>query len=147
MRARNEWYVPAVAALLGWGVTAGCGDAPPTPVVTATGLEEVRVDLAHSNGLDATIVVISNGAALTLALRDIGDGGYGPWVIGSFPNPAILSPTSASHEAPSSGLDGDFGKDLFGFEAVTAGQTSVRFTATRSWSGDTETFTVTVIVT
>ena len=53
----------------------------------------------------------------------------------AFPDAAVLKSTGTKHQA-GGGLSGDFGSDVFSFEAVAAGQTSIQATATRSFSGE-----------
>ena len=87
------------------------------------------------------------GEQLTVALTSHGDGGFSDWTIASAPDSRILASTSSEHQPPPPGAGvGNFGTDVFDFQAVAAGNTSVVATAARSWSGETLTFSVTVTV-
>ncbi len=98
----------------------------------------------ESNG--ATIVM-GIGDQLTMSLTSHGDGGYSNWTIASAPDSAILAPTGSSHQPPPPGAGfGNFGTDVFAFQAVGFGKTSAVATAVRPWSGETLTFSVTVTV-
>lgn len=92
-------------------------------------------------------IVMDVGEQLTLALTSHGDGGYSNWTLASPPASGILTLTSSGHQPPPAGSGvGNFGTDLFEFQAVAAGGTSAVATAVRSWSGETLTFSVTVTV-
>jgi predicted secreted protein len=99
----------------------------------------------QSNG---TTVVMGVGEHLTVALMSAGDGGYSNWSIASAPDSKTLASTSSEHQPPPPGaLPGNFGTDVFNFEAVAAGTTSVVATAVQPWAGgDTATFSVAVTV-
>lgn len=100
--------------------------------------------------LDAngSTVSLAPGQKLTLRLRNLGDGGYGAWVLATSPDAAILRLGSSTHEPPAPGAPlGNFGQDVFAFQALAAGETRVVATATRPWKGgETETFTLSVVV-
>ncbi len=90
-------------------------------------------------------VVIRIGQDLAVTLRSLTDGGYSRWSLATPPDPALLEPTGSRH-LPGSGTPGDGGKDVFTFRGVSAGQTSLVATATRAFSGETETYELTVVV-
>jgi predicted secreted protein len=100
--------------------------------------------------LDAngTTVSVAAGRTLTLRLRNLGDGGYQAWALSASPDAAVLRLASSAHEAPGPGAPlGNFGQDLFVFQALAPGQTRLVATATRPWKGgETETFTLSVTV-
>jgi predicted secreted protein len=105
---------------------------------------------AQAVTLDAngTTVSATVGRTLTLRLRNLGDGGYQPWVLAAPPDPAVLRLTSSSHEEPGPGaLLGNFGQDVFTFQALAPGLTKLVATATRPWQGGgTETFKLSIVV-
>jgi predicted secreted protein len=92
-----------------------------------------------------TITVIK-GQTITITLGNPGDGGY------QFDTPqydsSILKLTDHTHISPTSGLLGDFGKDVFEFQALSVGQTKLDITASRSFqAGSTiSEFSATVVV-
>ena len=88
-----------------------------------------------NDNLNGTTVQLKKGDPVTVTLRSLGDGGYSNWVISAVPDAAVLKSTGTKHQA-GGGLSGDFGSDVFSFEAVAAGQTSIQATATRSFSGE-----------
>jgi predicted secreted protein len=92
-----------------------------------------------NENLNGTTVELKAGDPLTVTLRSLGDGGYSDWVLTGLPDPAVLKSTGSKHQA-GGGLTGDFGSDVFSFEAVKAGQTSIQASATRTWSGETVNF-------
>ncbi len=107
-----------------------------------------------SNGRTVTIgeesgttIVMGVGDQLTVALTSHGDSGYSNWTIARAPDSGILLSTSSEHQPPppTAGA-GNFGTDVFNFQAVATGNTSAVASAVRSWSGETLTFAVTVTV-
>ncbi len=99
----------------------------------------VYVDEA-SNG---RTVVIRVGQDLGITLRSLTDSGYSTWSLAMPPDPALLERTGSRH-LPGSGAPGDGGMDVFTFRGVSAGRTSLVATATRTFSGETETYALTV---
>lgn len=98
----------------------------------------------QSNGAN---VPLSVGEGLTVVLRSLGDSGFPNWTITTSPDHAVLKSIAAEHQPPSSGRPGDFGKDVFTFQAVAAGQTSLTASTTQPWpAGDTASFAVNVQV-
>ena len=96
---------------------------------------------------NGTTIGMGVGEQVTVALTSPGDSGYSNWTIASTPDSGVVAWTSSEHQAPPSGAGpGNFGTDVFDFEAVAAGSTSVVATAVRPWSGETLTFSVTVTV-
>jgi len=96
---------------------------------------------------NGTTIGMGVGDRLTVALTSPGDGGYSNWTIATAPDSGILALTGSAHRPPPPGAyPGNFGTDVFDFEAAGAGSTSVVATAVRAWSGETLTFSVTVTV-
>ena len=115
---------------------AACQGGHPTPGVGGLAFDE------RSNG---KTVVLPLNQELTITLTSLGDGGYSNWSVATPPDQETLETTASSHQ-PGSGLVGDFGKDVFKFRGVKAGQTSILANAGRSFSGETQTYSLTVIV-
>jgi predicted secreted protein len=117
----------------------------PTPTPSPTPAPKKSVSLDESS--NGTGVRLSVGTYLIVTLRSPGDGGYSNWSVTLPPDQAVLSSVSAEHQEPTSGLPGDFGKDVFTFRAVGSGHTSLVASATQPWAGGgTVTFTLDVQV-
>jgi hypothetical protein len=87
------------------------------------------------------------GQTLVVDLRNSGDGGYDNWVLAAAPAITVLRLTQAWHEPPPAGAaPGNFGRDMFVFDAVGVGTTQLGATATRPFSGETSTYTLDVVV-
>jgi predicted secreted protein len=120
-------------ASLAWA--AACGSGGSTQLVTVH---------EQANG---TTVVVPLGQTLVVDLRSGGGGGYDNWVLASAPAIPVLRLTQASHEPPPAGAaPGNFGRDVFVFDAVGIGTTQLGATATRPFSGQTATYTLNVVV-
>ena len=97
----------------------------------------------RDNGREYTV---HPGERFTLNLRDPGDGGY------SFLTPvydgAVLKMVGEHRTAPSEPRRmGDFGRMVYEFEAVKAGQTTLTVPIKRPWEKNSETFLkITILV-
>jgi predicted secreted protein len=97
----------------------------------------------RDNGREYTV---HPGERFTLNLRDPGDGGY------SFLTPAydgaVLNMVGEHRTAPSEPRRmGDFGRMVYEFEAVKAGQTVLTVPIKRPWEKNSETFLkITILV-
>jgi predicted secreted protein len=124
-------------ASLAWA--AACASSGPT----FTGGQQVTVN-EQANG---TAVVVPVGQTLVVDLRSAGGGGYDNWVLAGAPAIAVLRLKQASHEpAPAGAMPGNFGRDVFVFDAVGVGTSQLRATATRPFSGETATYAIDVVV-
>ena len=131
----NDYFCNDCVAACHGASRIDCAPAP-TPAPTS----DVAVDATASG----TTVSMKVGQSLTVSLGSLGDAGYSNWAISTAPDASILASVSSQHLAGNPNLVGDFGTDVFKFQAQQAGQTSLTATATRSWSGETQTFTVTL---
>lgn len=106
---------------------AGCGGAS-----TPEGPNPMRVDARA----DGSSVAMTAGQRLLVTLANLGDGGYSSWGITTPPDPAILTSVASWHANPGPGAPpGNFGTDVFEFEAVGPGSTSFVATAAQLWTG------------
>lgn len=138
MKGSAQWWSAVLACvLLSAAGCVGTRDQPATPTPQGVKVSE------QANGTTVTLAV---GQALAVELRSLGDGGYGPWVLTTAPAPAILRLARATHEPSTSGRLGDFGRHVFGFDAVAAGRTRLVATATRPWNGEAVTYSLDVTV-
>ena len=107
----------------------------------------------HMKTIELTLIdqgkteTLEGGQIFTVTLGNPGDGGY------RFDAPkfdtAVLQFKSQRHIQPApDALDGDFGRDVFEFEAIHAGQSKIDITASRPWEkgNGTSMFSSTVIV-
>jgi predicted secreted protein len=128
-----------LCSVVAWSLACTPGAAqrasPPAPA-----------DVLVGNQANGTAVTLQAGQKLTVELRSLGDGGYTNWAITTPPSPGVLALTASTHEPPSAAQPGNFGKDLFVFEARAPGETPFVATATRPWSGESATFTLDVTV-
>jgi len=98
----------------------------------------------QSNGASIPLTV---GENLAVTLKSLGDSGFPNWTVTTSPDHAVLKSMAAEHQQATSGLLGDFGKDIFKFQAVAPGQTSLIASAAQPWSGGaTVTFTLAIQV-
>jgi predicted secreted protein len=95
---------------------------------------------------DGSTVVAVKGEEFKIAIRSAGDGGYSNWALVASPSASIVLLVRSYHEAPISGLAGDFGRDVFEFRAVGAGTTKASFSAARSFSGESQREVITLVV-
>lgn len=125
--------LPATIALLLLGGAVACTvtvTPGPSQFQSSSGRPQVRLDLSDAG----RTVGIAVGQVFTITLPSAGPG---DWVISSLPDAAIASPFSSGF---TSGPQG--GLQVFGFQAVAAGTTSLQLSA----SGQSP-FMVTVSVT
>jgi predicted secreted protein len=123
-RSACRWLVVAWLA----GVVAGCASE------RRTAWGNVIVD-DPENG---TTVTVSAGQTLAVGLRSYGDGGYTPWALATPPDPSALRLLRTGNASiHGGGRPGDFGRDIFVFEAVGAGTTRIVETTSRPWDPST----------
>ena len=71
---------------------------------------------------NGTTIAMGVGEQLTVALTSHGDGGFSNWTIASAPDSRIVAWTGSEHYPPPPGAGvGNFGTDVFEFQAVAAG--------------------------
>jgi predicted secreted protein len=103
-------------------------------VLCAASLASCGGGVQLNDNLNGTTVRLKAGDPVTVTLRSLGDSGYSNWVVSAAPDPAVLKSTGSKHQE-GGGLSGDFGQDVFSFEAVAAGETSIQASASR-FSGE-----------
>ena len=98
---------------------------------------------AYDNG---RVIQVTRGQVFTIKIGNPGDGGY------IFNNPSydtsVLTLTNHTHTNPSIIIPGNFGDDVWEFQALNSGSTKIDITASRQWTGgDTANmFSATVVV-
>ena len=108
-------------------LTCGSSVVSPIPVNPSNELQLTSND----NG---KTINVSNGQIIVITLRNPGDGGY------QFDTPnydsSILKLISHTHNTPASTtpiIVGNFGTDVFKFQALNSGTSQIKITASRSW--------------
>lgn len=112
-----------------------------SPGCRSTG--RVEIDEAD-NGVD---VVLNGGDSLLLSLESNPTAGYG-WEIAEI-DQSILREASHEYEAESSDLVGSGGREIWRFDALAAGSTTLQLEYRRPWEEGVEpekTFSVQVVV-
>jgi inhibitor of cysteine peptidase len=93
-------------------------------------LKQVSVD-ASSSGKQ---IEIAAGGSLAVTLDSNATTGYS-WELKGIGNPAILEKTDNKYEAPTSGLIGAGGKEVWTFKALKAGTTTLSMEYSQPWEG------------
>lgn len=93
-------------------------------------LKQVSVD-ASSSGKQ---IEIAAGGSLAVTLDSNATTGYS-WELKGISNPAILEKTDNKYEAPTSGLIGAGGKEVWTFKALKAGTTTLSMEYSQPWEG------------
>ena len=106
--------------------------------------KQVSAD-ASSSGKQIEIAV---GGSITVTLDSNATTGYS-WEFKGISNPAILEKTDNKYEAPTTGLMGAGGKEVWTFKALKAGTTTLSMEYSQPWEGGQKganSFNVTVVV-
>lgn len=115
--------------------------------VTACGSERPWGDVTVFDAADGATVTVAVGQTLAVGRHSAGDGGYSPWSLAAPPDPAVLRLVRTGNDRSRHANPGDYGRDIFVFEAVGAGTTQVVETTSRSWDPSSlMTFTLGVVV-
>jgi inhibitor of cysteine peptidase len=105
--------------------------------------KQVSAD-ASSSGKQIEIAV---GGSITVTLDSNATTGYS-WELKGISNPAILEKTDNKYEAPTSGLMGAGGNEVWTFKALKAGTTTLSMEYSQPWEGGQKgasSFNVTVV--
>ena len=104
----------------------------------------VSVD-ASSSGKRVEVFV---GSSFTVTLDSNATTGYS-WELKEISNPAVLEKTDNKYEAPTSGLMGAGGKEVWTFKVLKAGTSTLTMEYSQPWAGGQKganSFNVTVMV-
>ena len=107
-------------------------------------LNQVSVDESSSGKQ----VEIAAGGTLTVTLESNVTTGYS-WELKQIGDTSILQKTDNKYEAPTSGLVGAGGKEVWNFKALKAGTTTLSMEYSQPWAGGqngTKSFTLTIVV-
>ncbi len=132
-RMRSKWLLMGLVAAVLLLITA-CSSLP----------SQVSVD-ESSSGKQVEIAV---GGSLTVTLESNATTGYS-WGLKEISDASILQKAANTYEAPTSGLIGAGGKEVWNFKALKAGKTSLSMGYSQPWAGgqkDANIFNLTVVV-
>ena len=115
-------------------VMAGCSSLP----------KQVSADVSSSGKQ----VEIAAGGSFTITLDSNATTGYN-WELKGISDTAVLEKADNKYEAPASGLMGAGGKEVWTFEAMKAGTSTLTMEYSQPWAGgqkSANTFSLTVVV-
>ncbi len=105
---------------------------------------QISVDESYSG---KQVEILVNGS-LTITLESNQTTGYS-WELKEINDTSVLQKTDNKYEAPTSGLIGAGGKEVWNFKALKAGKTTLSMEYSQPWAGGQKgvrTFNLTVIV-
>jgi inhibitor of cysteine peptidase len=136
----------------------GCSKAAPTTPATPTtvpainGGQEAKTielsldDFTAQNNIVKDIELIRPGS-LIVSLGSNGSTGYA-WGEAEIGNTALVTQASRDFVEPQTNLVGAPGKDVWTFDSLAAGTTTIKMSYSQPWEGgDKDTFTLTINVT
>jgi len=115
-------------------VMAGCSSLP----------KQVSADVSSSGKQ----IEIAAGGSFTITLDSNATTGYS-WELKGISDTAVLEKADNKYEAPASGLMGAGGKEVWTFEAMKAGTSTLTMEYSQPWAGgqkSANTFSLTVVV-
>jgi len=115
-------------------------------VMTACSLPAKQVSANESSS--GKLVEIAVGSTLKITLESNATTGYS-WALKEISDTGILQKTDNTYEAPTSGLIGAGGKEVWNFKAFKAGKVSLSMEYSQPWAGGqkgAKSFNLTVIV-
>jgi len=115
-------------------VMAGCSSLP----------KQVSADVSSSGKQ----IEIAAGGSFTITLDSNATTGYN-WELKGISDTAVLEKADNKYEAPASGLMGAGGKEVWTFEAMKAGTSTLTMEYSQPWAGgqkSANTFSLTVVV-
>ena len=130
---KSKWLLIGLVATVLLVLTA-CSSLP----------NQVSVD-ESSSGKQVEIAV---GGSLTVTLESNATTGYS-WELKEIGDTNILQKTDNKYVAPTSGLMGAGGKEVWNFKALKAGKTTLSMEYSQPWAGgqkDAKSFNLTVVV-
>jgi len=130
---KSKWLLAGLVfiALL---AIAACSSTP----------NQVSVDGSFSN---KQVEIAVNGS-LTVILDSNATTGYS-WELTDISDNSVLEKTANTYEAPTSGLVGASGKEVWDFKALKQGKTTLSMEYSQPWTGgqkDAQSFNLTIVV-
>ncbi len=117
-------------------------------LLTLTGCSSSVNQVSVDESSSGKQVEIATGGTLTVTLESNQTTGYS-WGLKQISDTSILAKTDSKYVAPTSGLAGAGGKEVWNFKALKLGKTTLIMGYSRPWEGgekDAKTFNLTVAV-